>query len=284
MSDARRTCAIVDAHVHLHGCYPPDAFFDHAFANLTAAAERFQSPPGRAYYLLMTECAGDNYFDRLHAAGGDGDHGRGGWLKHWSISLTDEPECVMAHENGRHIYVVAGRQVQCREGLEVLILGTTRRFQDGQSIRDVLTLAASLDVPHVIPWGLGKWFFQRGRLLSELLREFRKPTLFLGDEGGRPGFWPYPAHFREGAQLGIRDLPGTDPLPFAHDVEKVGKVGLRVPIELDERRPTQSLMHALCDEHTQFERFASLEPPILFVRNQVAMQLRKRRAAPGAHA
>ncbi len=46
----------------------------------------------------------------------------------------------------------------------------------------------------------------------------------------------------------------------------------------------QSLMRALCDEHTRFERFASLEPPILFVRNQVAMQLRKRRPAAGAHA
>ncbi len=283
MSDARRTCAIVDAHVHLHGCYDPDAFFEHAFANLTVAAERFHLLPGRAYYLLMTECTGDDYFGRLHAAA-SGEQGRGGWLKQWSISHTDEPECVVARENGRHIYVVAGRQVQCREGLEVLMIGTTRRFQDGQSIRDVLATAASLGIPHVIPWGLGKWFFQRGKLLSELLKEYRKPTLFLGDEGGRPGFWPYPAHFREGAQLGVRDLPGTDPLPFAHDVAKVGRVGLRVPIELDESRPAASLLSVLTDGETPFERFASLEPPIQFVRNQVAMQLRKRRAAPGAHA
>jgi hypothetical protein len=166
----------------------------------------------------------------------------------------------------------------------VLILGTREKFRDGGPIRNVLENAASLGLPHVIPWGLGKWFFQRGKLLSALMREYRKPTLFLGDEGGRPGFWPYPSHFREGAGLGVRDLPGTDPLPFPHDVSKVGRVGIRVPIELDEQQPARSLLSVLSDGRTPLDRFASLEPPIMFVRNQVAMQLRKRRPPNGAHA
>jgi hypothetical protein len=232
----------------------------------------------------MTECASDDYFGRLRAAAAEGAPGRGGLLKRWSLALTGEPESLVAEEGNRRLYIVAGRQVACREGLEVLIIGTTQRFTDGAPIREVLAMAHSLGVPHVIPWGLGKWFFQRGKLLSELMREFRKPTLFLGDEGGRPGFWPYPSHFREGAGLGVRDLPGTDPLPFAHDVSKVGRVGFRVPIDLDEQRPAQSLMRVLCDGSTELDRFASLEPPIMFVRNQVAMQLRKRRAPSGAHA
>ncbi len=136
----------------------------------------------------------------------------------------------------------------------------------------------------MIPWGLGKWFFKRGKLVSELMRTYRKPTLFLGDEGGRPGFWPYPSHFREGAELGVRDLPGTDPLPFPHDVSKVGRVGIRVPIQLDEQQPARSLLSVLSDGRTPHDRFASLEPPIMFVRNQVAMQLRKRKPQNGAHA
>ena len=283
MSDTRRVCAVVDAHVHLHACYEPDSFFDHAYFNLASAAGRAAPPNARACYLLMTECEGDNYFGELHATAQAGPPGRGSWLRRWSLAPTGEAESFTAQEGNRRLYIVAGRQVACREGLEVLIIGTTQRFRDGQPIRDVLAMAASLNVPHVIPWGLGKWFFQRGRLLSELLREFRKPTLFLGDEGGRPGFWPYPAHFREGAELGVRDLPGTDPLPFPHDVVKVGRVGFRVLIDFDELRPAASLLRTLCDGRTELDRFASLEPPIKFVRNQFAMQLRKRRATSAAH-
>jgi hypothetical protein len=282
MSETRRVSAVVDAHVHLHACYAPDSFFDNAYFNLASAAGRAAPPNARACYLLMTECAGDDYFGQLRAAAEAGPPGRGTLFQRWSLVPTDEAESVVAHEGNRRLYVVAGRQVACREGLEVLIIGTTQTFADGQPIRDVLTMAATLQVPHVIPWGLGKWFFQRGRLLSELLREFRKPTLFLGDEGGRPGFWPYPAHFREGAELGVRDLPGTDPLPFPHDVAKVGRVGFRVPIDFDPRRPARSLLRTLCEPSTQLDRFASLEPPIKFVRNQVAMQLRKRRTAGAA--
>jgi hypothetical protein len=277
----RDVCAIVDAHVHLHGCYDPDAFFNHAYFNLASAAARTAPPVMRACYLLMTECESDDYFGRLHdiAAGrGNGQNaGKSEWLKRWKLRSTGEQESLVAEEQNRRLYVVAGRQIACREGLEVLILGTRQKFQDGARIREVLEKAASLGLPHVIPWGLGKWFFARGKLLSSLMREYSKPTLFLGDEGGRPGFWPYPSHFREGAGLGVRDLPGTDPLPFPHDVSKVGRVGIRVPISLDEQQPARSLLNVLCDGRTPLDRFASLEPPIMFVRNQVAMQLRKRR-------
>src|SRR5581483_12176426 len=169
--------------------------------------------------------------------------------------------------------------VACREGLEVLILGTTRRIADGLPIRQVLSETASWGVPRVIPWGPGKWLFRRGRLLSELVAEFRSPTLFLGDEGGRPVFWGYPQHFGRAARLGVRDLPGTDPLPFPHDVSKVGRMGFRVPIELDRSRPAASLLAALSQESTTLERFAILESPLRFVRNQIGMQLRKRRLA-----
>jgi hypothetical protein len=280
----RDVCAVVDAHVHLHACYDPDAFFNHAYFNLASAAARTAPPVMRACFLLMTECESDDYFARLHNMAIGRANGHAEWLKRWKLRATAESESVVAEDENRRLYIVAGRQIQCREGLEVLIIGTRQKFRDGGSIRELLDTAASLGLPHVIPWGLGKWFFKRGKLVSELMREYRKPTLFLGDEGGRPGFWPYPSHFREGAGLGVRDLPGTDPLPFAHDISKVGRVGIRVPIKLDEQQPARSLLSVLSDGRTPLDRFASLEPPIMFVRNQVAMQLRKRKPQNGAHA
>lgn len=267
--------AVVDGHVHIHRCYDVDAFFDNAYRNLseTGSVGAEESP---AYFLLMTECDSDDFFGALHhiaSANGSTDKIR---LRRWSVAITDEAESIIASSEGRRLFIIAGRQVACREGLEVLFLGTTGKFQDGRSIREVLVEAGSRGVPHVIPWGAGKWFFGRGKLLSRLLHEHRASMFFLGDEGGRPAFWPYPRHFTEAARLGVRDLPGTDPLPFAHDIDKVGRVGFRAKMNLDEKRPAQSLFQVLGDGNTSLERFAKLEPFARFVRNQVAMQLRKR--------
>lgn len=273
-----KVIACVDAHVHLHSCYDPDALLQNAYDNLSAVPGNGAGGTAlRAYFLLLAECAPDDCFGALRAiAEGRADGSSGLHLKRWAITATAEPISVVARLDQRELFIVAGRQVACREGLEVLVLGTTHRFADGRPIRDVLREADALGVPRVIPWGPGKWFFSRGRLLNDLIAEFRKPTLFLGDEGGRPVFWGYPQHFTHAARLGVRDLPGTDPLPFPHDVTKVGRMGLKVAVDLDPDRPGQSLLRALTQVQAPLERFATLEPPLRFVRNQIGMQLRKR--------
>jgi hypothetical protein len=272
--------ACVDAHVHLHSCYDLDELLENASANLAAAADGAARALPRTYFLLLAECAPDDAFGALRAlAKKDAALSASSStlrLRRWVIAATQESISVVAREGARELHIVAGRQVACREGLEVLVLGTTRRFADGRPIREILRETDELGVPRVIPWGPGKWFFRRGQLLNALIEEFRKPTLFLGDEGGRPVFWGYPQHFVAAGRLGVRDLPGTDPLPFAHDVEKVGRMGLRVPIELDPDRPGESLLRSLTQLGTPLERFATLEPPLRFVRNQIGMQLRKR--------
>jgi hypothetical protein len=274
-----KVIACVDAHVHLHPCYDPDELLQNAYDNLAAATERAGRSAPKAYFLLLAECAPDDGFAALRSLA-DGhsraDGASGLRLRRWAIAPTGEPISVVARQGGREVFIVAGRQVACLEGLEVLVLGTTRRFDDGRPIRDVLQESDALGVPRVIPWGPGKWFFRRGRLLNELVAEFRKPTLFLGDEGGRPAFWGYPQHFAHAARLGVRDLPGTDPLPFPHDVQKVGRMGLEVRIDLHPDRPGESLLRALTQGGAPLERFATLEPPLRFVRNQIGMQLRKR--------
>lgn len=273
--------ACVDAHVHLHPCYDPDDLLQNACDNLAAASDDGADDPAprKAYFLLLAECAPDNCFGALsNLADGRSASNRppGLTLRRWTVAPTDEAISVVARHGQQELFIVAGRQVACREGLEVLVLGTTRRFADGRPIRDVLREADALGVPRVIPWGPGKWFFSRGRLLNALIEEFRKPTLFLGDEGGRPVFWGYPQHFTHAARLGVRDLPGTDPLPFPHDIGKVGRMGFKVAIDLEPARPGESLLRALTQVETPLERFATLEPPLRFVRNQIGMQLRKR--------
>ncbi|MGH8170968.1 MAG: hypothetical protein ACRET5_07800 [Steroidobacteraceae bacterium] len=271
--------ACVDAHVHLHSCYDPDDLLQNAYDNLAAAAEGSGRTAPKAYFLLLAECASDDCFGALRALAQQPDPSNGASglrLRRWAVAPTEETVSVRVRQAQRQLFIVAGRQVACREGLEVLVLGTTHRFADGRPIREVLREADALGVPRVIPWGPGKWFFSRGRLLKDLIQEFRKPTLFLGDEGGRPVFWGYPQHFTHAARLGVRDLPGTDPLPFPHDVRKVGRMGFKVAIDLDPARPGESLLRSLTRAAAPLERFATLEPPLRFVRNQIGMQLRKR--------
>jgi hypothetical protein len=268
--------ASVDAHVHLHPCYDPDELFENAHANLCAPGSVLERSRPLVCFLLFAECAGDDCFGALRALADGQSAGCSLSLRHWSVLPTAEDFTVVTRSGARALYVLAGRQIACREGLEVLVLGSRKRFPDGRPIREVLTQAEALGVPRVIPWGPGKWLFRRGRLLRQLLEEFRSPTLFLGDEGGRPAFWGYPGPFLEGARLGVRDLPGTDPLPFPRDVSKVGRMGFRVPIALDERTPGASLLRSLTSQGVTLERFATLESPLRFVRNQIGMQLRKR--------
>jgi len=168
--------AVVDAHVHIHPCYRPDELLSNAYTNLSSAladgssdravSERIPSggdrahrvpPENRALFLLMTECAGDDYFGALYgiAHGVAADIERLA-LRHWTAVPTEEETSVLAVSGERQLFIVAGRQIACREGLEVLVIGTTRRLPDGLPIRDVLSETAGWGVPRVIPWGPGK--------------------------------------------------------------------------------------------------------------------------------
>ena len=86
-------------------------------------------------------------------------------------------------------------------------VGTRRRMADGAAISGVLRQAREWGAVRVIPWGAGKWFFARGRLLSSIMREADRSDFFLGDEGGRPVFWREPRHFADARRAGLRE-PG----------------------------------------------------------------------------
>ena len=119
--------AVVDAHVHIHPCYQPDELLSNAHRNLSAAQGDSEA---RALMLLMTETSGDDCFGALHAAA----HGREGVqklaLRQWQVMPTDEEGSVLVVSGERQLFLVGGCQVACREGLEVLVLGTTRRLPD----------------------------------------------------------------------------------------------------------------------------------------------------------
>jgi hypothetical protein len=262
----------VDAHVHFHG-------LERVAATLNAAVGNFRSVTGTGSdllgVLLLAQTGREQVFEVL----------QGGWRGgHWSISpLSDEPETVLARTGDTAIAIVCGRQVRTAEGLEVLALGTCRRFADGARLEDAFATVAESGALAVIPWGLGKMLGERGRRAARLLDADSPNRLFLGDNGSRLNMSGVPRFIRVGLERGFRVLPGTDPFPIAQDFRRVGTIGFLSRAALDPAHPWNSIRSWLVsrrDSPSHFGRACSL---LHFVRIQSGIQvynrLRRKEAA-----
>lgn len=266
---------IVDSHVHLHDCFPEEMFLSTAAANLRAAAQ------GRAHYrslLLLTESAGSERFRELKAALGDSEEapfpGAGGW----NLLPTGEEESLLVRpQHGPGFYLAAGRQIVTAEDLEVLALVTAGGFEERRPIRETIGRVLEAGGPAIIPWGFGKWTGSRGETVREILIDPNRPEgLFLGDNGGRTAILGEPGLFETARELGVRVLPGSDPLPFPHQAGRAGSHGFRIEAEISPQKPARDLKRLLLDKSTVIEPFGRMEGLPRFVRNQVAIQLKKR--------
>lgn len=268
---------LVDAHVHLYGCFERDRFFDAAHANFAQAARSAGDRGAFSGALLFSEGAGEQAFARLAEAAGAPRNGR------WRVVRTEEPESLLLRaDDGRRLWVAAGRQIVTVEGLEVLALLTPAAFPDGEPLDDTLARVQAADAVPVLPWGFGKWLGRRGRRLRALLARTQPRDLFLGDNAGRPFFWPRPAPFRAFEAAGGHVLPGSDPLPFPSEADRPGRFGFRMQAVPSETRPAESLRRALRSSGFRPIAYGRLERAGRFARHQVAMQLRKRSAETGA--
>ena len=272
---------LIDSHVHLYNCFNIEKFFDSALDNFSESANECRGSKNFTSLLLLTETKSDRYFQKLSGLAKERTENTSfsdsSPLKKWTIRLTQERCSLYAHlASSRGLYLIAGRQIVTAENLEVLALATEQDFEDGQPLETTIeqTIAAG-GIP-VIPWGFGKWIGHRGKILSNLLKERKFPVLFLGDNSGRPIFWSRPPLFKQAEQLGIRVLPGTDPLPFASESFRPGTFGFAMHGQLDPEKPARSLKQLLLEEETQFQAYGSLENPWRFIRNQIAMQIVKR--------
>jgi hypothetical protein len=271
---------LADAHVHFHSCYQWRRFLEAATVNLASARLEGPGASSPKRILAFTESEADHVFDSLldrAASGPSGGAiaGSGPWRVR---STNEEISVVVEREDGTDsMWLLSGYQIAAAEDLEVLLLGSRDRLPDGLPIREVLERTRGTTQVRVVPWGAGKWWFSRGRLLADLVEEFGQDGLFLGDGAGRPWFWPRPDHFDRAFDRGVRDLPGSDPLPFPYDVDKVGRRGVALQAPWDGMAPGLSFLRAVRDPDVELHPFGAQETTLKFFRSQIKMQLRKRR-------
>lgn len=238
---------LVDAHVHLH--VPANALSDlrQAAAGFTAVGNG-KNPA----VIMLAERAGYDVFRLLES----------------QLALTGEPESLWFEHADRRLLIVAGRQIITAEGLEVLGLATRMQVPDGLPVERVLDRLEEADAITVLPWGAGKWLGRRGKIVDRLLATARPGHLFLGDNGGRPGWWQVPQF-----SAGLPILAGSDPLPLPGSARKIGCYGSVIGTALSDEQPAKSLKHALRDPATRIATYGRLTPMFRFITDQARLRI-----------
>lgn len=266
----------VDAHVHIYDCFDLDLFFDSAMANFQTAAKQcgIRNRPFSSL-LLLTEGTSYNWFQHMVTKIKTGQNVNNS-LKRWTITLTGDALSLTACRNdfsGEKIYLVAGRQIVTAEKIEVLALFCNTSINDGLSLNETVNTIRQRDGIAVIPWGVGKWLGKRGKILQDFLAGYGEKGIFLGDNGGRPWFWPTPALFQLARGKGISVLPGTDPLPLPQEATRVGSFGFFIDYHpLVMTSPATSLRDLLITGQEILYPFGRLQDIKSFFTNQLQLR------------
>lgn len=260
--------------MHLHPGFACDAFFDAALASFRRSATAI----GRQDFLgcvLLAETGAARWFRRAW----NGKEGEGGW----SFERTGEAESLMARRvsgggggSGESVLVIAGRQIATREGIEVLALAGDANVPDGLPFGETLHRVRVSGALPVLPWGFGKWWGRRGKLVAGALARRGSALLFLGDNAGRPTAGNEPPLFREARDQGVPVLPGSDPLPLPWHAGRAGSYGFVLEAGLGVETPAGDLrrhMRELRESPRFFGRRVGLRS---FLRDQAALRVRRR--------
>ena len=171
------------------------------------------------------------------------------------------------------MHLVCGRQIVTSEKIEVLALYCTDAIKHGLSLDETVRYVKHCGGIPVLPWGVGKWIGERGKVIRGYLFNHSERLLFLGDNGGRPRFWPTPDLFHYARKRGVPVLPGTDPLPIPEEAARVGSFGFYLDDKKDhDDSPVNYLKNALLSGQEPFFSYGCLQSTSLFVLNQLRMR------------
>jgi len=260
---AQRAGWLADCHVHLHDSFDLAEFLDAASDNFHKIVGPPQETGGPVGTLLLAEPRRQRGFARLREGCGSG----------WTVQPTAERLSLLAQKGPIVLAIIAGRQVVTRERLEVLVLGTDAELTDGEPIERTLEIADATGGVTVLPWGVGKWSFGRGRVIERLLGRTSSAPFCVGDNGNRPALLGTPRLLRRARELGKIVLPGSDPLPLPGHVRRAGKCGVFLECLPDLERPARQMVSLLRGLESQPPIFWQAEPLLQFAVSQVLIRI-----------
>ncbi len=203
---------LFETHAHHYPCYRAERWLDALESN----ALRWL-PPGQdaSLAVALVEREGQNLFASWRTGQG---------LPEGAVVHEVDATALRIERPGHAaVTVLAGRQVACRERIEVLGLGCLGAPPDGVPLEAAIEWVRQAGALPVLAWGVGKWLFGRGRTVAEVLGRHAPLELLLGDSSLRPTIWPEPAPMRGALRRGGRVLAGSDPLPRTGEEQWVGR-------------------------------------------------------------
>lgn len=264
---------MVDGHVHIYDCYNLEAFFQNAAANMDRYYDVLYPGSGEDGYeriLLLTEGKQNDFFSRFKKEGGfPNDSG------FRCLPTKEDFSLLLTREDKPLCYLMRGRQIVTRENLEVLLVASGQEIEDGLPITAVIDRILENNDMAVLAWGFGKWLFARGKVIAQVIRKYDSPGLFIGDNSGRPTFWPVPQQFKAAKARGIPIFNGSDPLPFTDEINKVGTYGFCVEGAFNEDEPAGSLWEILLSPETAIDLFGRRDTAVSFFKRQAKIYLKK---------
>ncbi|PON10944.1 hypothetical protein C2W62_47410, partial [Candidatus Entotheonella serta] len=251
----------------IYDCHATERVFDGAWQHFQVAAR-----DKRASYfqgvLLLTESAGNRAFAALAQT-------QGGAVGRWHVSATEETNSLhLQRDDGAQLVVLAGRQLVSEERLEVSAYFINETIVDGASLPTLLAQIDQLGGVAALPWGVGKWFGQRGKIIEDILGATEMPVM-VSDNGGRPWFWPTPRLLRAARQQGVPVLAGSDLLPKVSEQQQAGSMGFVLRGALHADLPAQDLKRRLLHLKEMPPCYGKREGLWGFVCNQSYMRFRR---------
>lgn len=263
---------LVDAHVHIHDCFDLEQLLDSALVNFDQVSK--PELENCTSVLLTADIGNHTWLDHVNEKSLETNQTLNvNASERWLLCKTQEPYSYkVCNCDGRSIFIILGRQIVTEEGIEVLALITEKNFADHLPLEKTLRSIVNSGGLPVLPWGVGKWMGKRGAIIQNLLESEHITPLFLGDNSGRPIFWPKPPNFRQAEEKGMKILPGTDALPLKDEHSYVGSFGFKLLGSLSEDCPGESLKALLID--SSIEPYGKLASPLRFFQNQLMLRLR----------
>ena len=227
------TSTRIDGHVHFHPIFSLSAFLNGAERNFQAADGGNRDTVG---VLLLAKIDAAPPLSQVQKDAPSVSSA-------WKFSQFESTSCAFTSKDTT-IIIIAGRQIVTRENLELLVFCSDKPFPDRLPLRESIEVArANKGVP-IVPWGFGKWWFSRGRVLQSILDSDFKGGLLLGDSGCRPSMFT-PALISRATEAGIATLAGSDPLPIKSHEARAGSFGTRVPGSIDLNAPAEWVRESL---------------------------------------
>lgn len=259
----------VDSHVHIYDCYDITKFFQAAISNFSKIHNRLNLTEKFIGVFFLTESGKINYFKEIS----DNIIHYSNRLKFKFEPTSEDNSLRVIIDSDNYLVLIAGKQIVTKENLEVHAIGTTNGFKDGGNILSVLNIVKENDAVPVIPWGVGKWIGERGKIVEKIIQT--STGIFLGDNSGRPTFWTKPRLLTEGIKNKFYTLRGTDPLPIKSQEEKTGSFGFYFISEFNLEKPSEFLKNYLRSLKRQPNDYGELESFSNFVKNQFLIQYSK---------